>query len=79
MTCWDKQDVDERNARIRKAHANGTTEVCRRDRTPCRHVAGWKARASEEVDKGARWMPRLLQATKGAASCENPRGGASGL
>ena len=32
----------------------------------------------DEVRKGAWWMPRLPQATKGAASCEKPRVGASG-
>ena len=32
---------------------------------------------AKEVDKGARWMPRLPEAMKDAASCENPRGGAS--
>ena len=32
-----------------------------------------------KANKGARRMPRLPEATKGAASCENLRGGASGL
>jgi hypothetical protein len=31
----------------------------------------------KKVSKGARWMPRLPEAKKGATSCENPRGGAN--
>ena len=42
---------------------------------PSPHDAG---RGVDEVRKGAWWMPRLPQATKGAASCEKPRVGASG-
>ena len=33
----------------------------------------------EEGKKGGRWIPRLSEATKGAISCEKPRGGADGL
>ena len=32
--------------------------------------------SNKEVNKGARWMPRLSQAKKDVTSCEKPRGGA---
>ena len=32
-----------------------------------------RVRAMEEVGKGERWMPRLLQAMKDVISCEKPR------
>ena len=41
--------------------------------------AGGDARAGDrsETEKGARWMPRLPEAMKDAASGETPRGSAS--
>ena len=32
-----------------------------------------------KASKGAWWMPRLTEATKGVVSCEKPRVGANGL
>ena len=34
-------------------------------------------RRVEQVRKGVRWMPRLLQAMKDVISCDKPRGGAN--
>ena len=36
-------------------------------------------RRVEQVRKGVRWMPRLLQAMKDVISCDKPRGGANDL
>ena len=33
----------------------------------------------EQVRKGVRWMPRLLQAMKDVISCDKSRGGANNL
>ena len=40
---------------------------------------GVMSSGTNEVEKGVRWMPRLLQAKKDVISCEKPRVGANDL
>ena len=39
--------------------------------------SGDMSSGTNEVEKGVRWMPRLLQAKKDVISCEKPRVGAN--
>ena len=62
-------------------------ESCRRARDGCAvregqfHEAEKRSReiTKDEANNGGRRMPRLPEAMKDAASCENARGAASGL
>ena len=42
-------------------------------------IGGGTGAGTRQVPEGARGMPWLPEAKKGAAGCEKPRGGANGL
>ena len=65
MTGWKERKTKLKRARI----LEGSRAARRRD----------KRSGARQVPEGARGMPWLPEAKKGAAGCEKPRGGANGL